>query len=433
MRTRALSILEIILRFLTKRTLERYKPRVIGITGSVGKTSTKTAIYTVLDKGADKKVRVGGGNLNNELGLPLTVLGEYDASGGAMFWLGVILKATFRLLFVWSDKDYPDVLILEYGADKPGDIKKLIEIAKPDVGVITAIGRLPVHVEFYNSPEEVAKEKATLINSLGASSHAVLNIDDPSVHGMRETALTEVLTYGLDSSADVRIDSFENINKNGKPYGLRLSIGADGNRAIIIIDGVFGKSQAYAAAAATVVGLIEGLNLNKIAESLALYEGEKGRTRLISGIKGSFIIDDTYNASPLSGSAALEILEDLDSKRKIAVLGDMLELGKYTEEAHLDLGEHVAGVADYLVTVGARARFIAQGAKDKGMDSKMIESFDSSDDAKGRIQEIMKPGDLVLVKGSQGMRTEKIVLEIMAEPEKAGELLVRQYGKWLNS
>ncbi len=424
-------IAELVLKILAKLTLKRFKPHVIGVTGSVGKTSTKHAIYTVLKHGTDKRVRVSGGSLNTDIGFPLSILGDYGQSGGMMFGLGVVLKGILQLLLPWAGKNYPEILILEYGADKPGDIQRLVNIAAPDVGIVTAVGDVPVHIEFYKSVEEIVREKATLIKDLGPTGTAILNIDDPKVYGMREIAITEIVTFGFDSSADVRIVEFRNTSENGKPKGLYLKLGVDKNSAAVEIEGVFGKSQAYAAAAATAVGIAEGIGLHKIMDVLSLYEGVKGRVRLIKGIKGSFILDDTYNSSPLSASAALGILDELEGKRKIAVLGDMLELGEYTERAHTDLGKLAAKVADIIVTVGARANFIAEGAHSVGFPENQIKRFESSDDAKSVVQELIKEGDLVLVKSSQGIRTEKIVIEIMAEPQKAMELLVRQYGKWL--
>lgn len=433
MRKIALRLLQYKLKVLVLMTLRRYKPHVIGVTGSVGKTLAKTAIYTVLSKATDKRVRASGGNLNNELGMPLAVLGDYKTSGGALFWIGVLIKSTLRLIFVWSKKNYPDILVLEYGADKPGDIGKLVDIVKPNIAVITAVGKVPVHVEFYDSPEEVAKEKSSLINSLGAGSTAILNIDDPAVFDMRENARTEVTTYGFDSGADVRISGFKNETRDGKPYGISFRLSIDDSTALVKIDGVFGKSQAYAAGAAAAVGVTEGMKLIEIAETLPLHKGEKGRTRLIPGVKNSLIIDDTYNASPASGEAALDIIDDLKADRKIAVLGDMLELGEYTEDAHTTLGEHASRVADYIVTVGARAEFIAEGAIKAGFPENRIQRFGSSEEAGPPIQGLIKEGDLVLVKASQGIRTEKIVKEIMAEPNRAKDLLVRQYGKWLKN
>ena len=175
------------------------------------------------------------------------------------------------------------------------------------------------------------------------------------------------------------------------------------------------------------------MNLVQISDALAFYPGERGRTRIVAGVKNSSLIDDTYNASPLSTWSALEILKEIPAARRIAVLGDMAELGKYTAYAHEDTGAVVAETADLLVAVGAKAKFIAKGALEKGMAEEKIFSFDSADAAKTKVQEVLKEGDLVLVKGSQSARMEKIMLEIMAEPDKAKELLVRQYGRWLRN
>ena len=431
MRKQILRLAEFLLKILAKLTLKRFKPRIIGVTGNAGKTSTKQAIYTVLKHGTDLRVRVSGGSLNTEIGFPLSILGDYRESGGLLFGIGVIAKGLLQLVSPFARRNYPEILILEYGTEKPGDIEKLINICRPDIGVVTVIGSVPVHIEFYESVDAVVEEKSCLIKDLGPAGKAVLNIDDPRVFGMREIANTEVITFGFDSSADVRITEFKNKSKDGKPFGMMIKLGVLKNNATVEIDGVFGRSQAYAVAAATAVGLAERINLTKIVDTLALYEGVKGRVKLIPGIKGSFILDDSYNSSPLSAAAALEILDDLDAKRKVAVIGDMLELGVHTEGAHRDLGRHAARVVDYLVTVGARAEFIAEGALERGFPENKIGRFDTSDSAKTAVQELIKEGDLVLVKGSQGIRMEKIVLEIMAEPQRAKELLVRQYGKWL--
>ena len=425
----------LILKILAKLTLLRHKPYVIGITGSVGKTSAKSAIFTVLDKAGNKRVHMAGGNLNNETGLPLAILGNYEKSAGLLegmfIGVGVIIKAVLNLISPWSGKSYPEVLILEYGADKPGDINKLLKIARPDVSVITAVGNMPVHVEFYDGPEEVAKEKADLVKGIKKGGAVVLNGDDPMVSEMEEGSDSEIIKFGFSEGLDVKVSSFKNHSEPDRPKGLSFKLETKDHSVPVKIDGVFGKSQAYAAVIAASVGLTEGINLVKIAEALAFYDGEKGRTRLIPGIKNSLILDDTYNSSPASATAALEILEDIEAPRKIAVLGDMLELGKYTIEAHRKLGKQVSGIVEILITVGPKSAFIVEGAKENGFPDEDIKSFDTSNEAKGAVQDIIEEGDLVLVKASQGIRTEKIVEEIMREPEKAKELLVRQYGKWL--
>ena len=173
------------------------------------------------------------------------------------------------------------------------------------------------------------------------------------------------------------------------------------------------------------------MNLVKISDALSAYRGPAGRLKILKGIKNSFLIDDTYNASPSSTHLALETLKELPAKRKIAVLGDMLELGKYSIQAHRDAGNFAGTLADILITVGSRAKFIADAAGNQ-MSKENIFSFDTSVEAGQKARELVQEGDLVLIKGSQGIRMEKIVEEIMAEPEKKKELLVRQSKKWIS-
>ncbi len=420
--------LRALLKTLSKSIIAKYDPFIVGVTGSVGKTSAKLAIASVLK--SEFRVRAPGGNLNNEFGLPLALIGDYKAAYGWFFWIKAILRA-----FLWLvvKLPYPEAIVLEYGADRPGDIGYLLGIVKPDIAVITAIGEVPVHVEFYENPDAVAAEKARLVRSLGANGIAVLNSDDPRTMEMRDKAKGRVMSFGFDAGATVRITGFENKSENGVPIGVVFKLEQGGGFVPVRIDGVLGKSHAYAAAAAAVVGLAKGLNLVKISEALAFYPGERGRTRILRGVKNTYVIDDTYNSAPVSCKSALEILKEIRADRKVAVLGDMAELGKYAIEVHDSIGALVSGVADILVTVGEKAKFIAEGARGLGMPEEKITSFENSEEAGRYVQNILRPGDLVLVKGSQSARMEKVVLEIMAEPEKAKELLVRQYGRWLKT
>jgi UDP-N-acetylmuramoyl-tripeptide--D-alanyl-D-alanine ligase len=193
---------------------------------------------------------------------------------------------------------------------------------------------------------------------------------------------------------------------------------------------VLGKHNVYSALAAVAVGNIMGLNLIEISEYLSLCTFPPGRFRLLDGIKNSKIIDDTYNSSPMAVHAALDTLGELEAKRKIAVLGDMLEIGKYTIEAHKTMGQKARKVADILITVGPRSKFASDEALALGFEKTKIHHFSTSSDASILVNGLMEEGDLVLVKGSQAMRMERIVEEIMAHPEDAKELLVRQEEYW---
>ncbi|MEK7636103.1 MAG: cyanophycin synthetase, partial [Patescibacteria group bacterium] len=222
------------------------------------------------------------------------------------------------------------------------------------------------------------------------------------------------------------------------PDGSIITIQNEGIKTRIKLYGTFGKPSAYAVASAFLVGLQFKLTANEIGRALEHYSAPSGRMKLIGGIKGSLILDDTYNSSPVALHEALVTLHELPAKRKIAVLGDMLELGKFSEEAHRVAGNEVAKIADMLITVGSHARFIADEALSGGIKNakvlprEVVHTFRTSDEAGKFLDPIIREGDLILVKGSQGIRMERVVEEIMAEPEKATELLVRQSAYWKN-
>lgn len=412
-----------ILKRLAEATLWKYRPGIIGVTGSVGKTSTKQAIFAVL--GNDRRVRASYGNFNTTMGHPLTILGDWKSSDlelfgtsnknsdnklKKMFFIAkVILFSAYRLVF---KKTYPELLILEYGVDRPGDMRELLQIVRPNIAIITAIGEVPAHVEYFSGPEAVAREKSRLIEFLPAAGFAILNNDDLTVTNIKDRTRAKIINYGFNQNSTVRITNFEHKASVGGVIGINFKIEYGGSYVPVRIDNCIGKGHAYAACAATCVGLIFGLNLVKIAENFKNYVAPKGRSLVCKGIKNTIIIDDSYNASPMSMHAGLDTLRSLKAKRKIAVLGDMLEIGDYTIEEHQALGTLVSKSADILVTVGPRAKFIAEGAKKAKMSSRHIKSFDTSDEARIAIQNLIKKDDLILIKGSHGVELDKIVEEI---------------------
>ncbi len=422
-----LKLLQWKLKILARATIARYSPGVVGVTGSVGKTSTKEAIRTVLEK--ERRVRAPSKNFNNELGLPLVILGDWKSTDGFFFWPRVILAALWQLMV--KNKNYPEILVLEYAVDRPGDMKYLLDIVRPHIGIFTAMGEIPVHVEYFTGPDAVMREKARLISQLPATGFAILNADDPLVMEAKAQTRAQVITFGFEDRADVRVSNFTN-RFDGTSGGVGCKLGYSGSMVPVRIENALGKSQAYAAAAAAATGLIFGMNLVKIAEALASYEAPAGRLKLIQGIKDTFIIDDTYNAAPASMSVALDTLKSLNAKRKVAVLGDMLELGKYTLEAHEGLGKSLKkrGV-DLLITVGIRGKLIAEAAIRGGLSEKAVATFMNVGEAGKFLQSKIQKGDLILVKGSQGVRLEKVVEEVMAEPSRARTLLARQNDEWL--
>ena len=435
------SILQKILAHLARATIRRYHPMVIGITGSVGKTSTREAIFTVLKK----KYRVGSAekNYNNEIGLPLAIVRLPHYGKNIMRWAFGLLRAAWQAYGVHAH--FPEVLLLEYGVDHPGDMDYLLSIAKPHIAVVTAIGEIPVHVEFFENPEALIREKAKLAHAVLREGYVILNHDEYEVYGMKASAKAKVVTFGFEEHAEVKISNYrvqlvKRESLGDAPEGIAYKIDHGGNVVPIRLDGTFGKPQVYATAAAAAVGLLMKMNLVEISEALRGYVPPRGRMRLLKGIKNSFILDDTYNASPHAMREALETLKNLPGKRKIAVLGDMLEIGKYTESAHRTMGDIAVGCADILFTIGVRAKFIADEAMTCGIEASsrvlardQVFSFDDSSAAGEALDPMIQEGDLILVKGSQRMRMENAVFEIMQEPERATQLLVRQEDYWKNS
>ncbi|KKU36543.1 MAG: UDP-N-acetylmuramoyl-tripeptide-D-alanyl-D-alanine ligase [Candidatus Azambacteria bacterium GW2011_GWB2_46_37] len=414
--------LQHLLRILAAAVLKKYRPYVIAVTGSVGKTSTKEAIFAV-SKSFEPKTRRSFANYNTEIGVPLTILSEKEKIRGFRSWLKVILKG---LTLLALRLDYPKILILEMAADRPGDIKYLTEFVKPNVGVVTAIGEIPVHVEFFSGPKAVAREKAVLIESVAPSGRSILNYDDEVVLEMKEKSRARVLTFGFSPEADVKATNYEMRSPaSGDQAGISFKLEYGGSFVPARLYDVFGKQAVYAVLAAASCGLVLGMNLVEISEALKNYQSPPGRMRIIKGIKNAWIIDDTYNASPLSTTAALEALRAIEGKRRIAVLGDMREIGKYSEEAHQTIGEKAAEFADLLFTVGEKARFIKSAAIQYGLSEEKIFHFDTQEEAGRALQNAVKQEDIILIKGSRAMKMEKIVEEIMAEPRRADELLVR--------
>lgn len=406
-----------------KAVLQRERPRIVGVTGSVGKSSAKEAIAVVLGKRF--RVRASVKNYNTEIGVPLTVLGLPSGEGSAFAWIGVLWRAWKKAAF--KDPDYPKVLVLEMAMQHPGDIAKLCDIATPDVAVVTAVGES--HMEYMGSVENILKEKRVLVERLPKDGVAVLNRDDEKVWGMRSSTKGKVVSYGFHPEADVRAvaDSVAYACSPDRECGMHFKLTAGGATVPVFLPHVLGKHGVYAALAAAAVGLEKGMNLVEISDGLGLYSPPPGRLRYIPGIKHTVVIDDTYNAAPTSVLAALEVLRDIpkpESVKRIAVLGDMLELGSGSEEGHRTVGAKAAECADLLVFVGERMREAMKAAKERGADEDRMTWVATPEEAGRYVQERMKMGDFVLVKGSRGMRMEKVVKEIMAEPLDADRLLV---------
>ncbi len=420
------------LKIFSQLVIKKYQPKIVAITGSVGKTSAKEAIYSVLQK--HFSVRRSTGNFNNEIGVPLTVLGFRSPGKNLFGWLMVFYQAIILLIV---KQQYPQVLVLEMGADRPGDIRYLTSFIQPDISVLTAV--TSVHLEFFKKIENILREKQIIIETVKREGTAILNGDDWLVKQTSLKARSQVITYGLEPDNIVRAVEINlsagNWGAEEVVKGLSFKLVYGGSSVPIFLPGVLGRHQVYAALSAAAVGIACNFNLVEIADALQRFQSPKGRMNLILGIKDTIVIDDTYNSSPAAAKAGLEVLAEIylpGQGRRIAVFGDMLELGSYTEQGHREVGHRAAELnIDFLLCVGEKARDIGRGAKEAGMGEERVYFFSDNQKTGEFLQQLIKKNDLILIKGSQGARMELVVKEVMAQPENAKLLLVRQEKPWV--
>lgn len=353
--------------------------RVIGITGSVGKSTTKELVADVLSE-RFQTLR-NPGNLNNEIGLPLTLLRLTQGHQRA---------------------------VLEMGFYVPGEINLLCQIARPQIGVVTNIGT--VHAERAGSMEVIARGKAELIQSLPADGVAILNQDDPLVRAMAESTRATVLFYGLTPASDLWADEIESLGLDGIRFCLHW-----GKEKIHLRVPLIGRHSVHTALRAAAVGLVEGLTWQEIGDGLT-----RGRSQLrlvaVHTRNGALLLDDTYNASPESTLASLNLLADLNGRR-VAVLGDMYELGQYEDQGHFLVGARAAEVCSELIAVGILGKKIAAAALQSGMPAYAITWVESVPEAIEILQSKLRPGDIALVKGSHGLRMDRIINALEVETE----------------
>lgn len=415
-----------ILTFEARLLLKKRQPKIIAITGSVGKTSTKDAIYVAI-KG-HVHARKSQKSFNSEIGVPLSVLGLPNAWSSPYGWAKNIVDGFITALF---PGDYPEWLVLEVGVDRPGDMARVTSWLTPDIVVLTRLPDMPVHVEFFESPEDVISEKLQLVEALKPEGTLIYNNDDERVRKVAKGARQSTVGYGRYSETDVHIEGDEVIHEEGRPIGISATFLHKGEKEKGRVSGALGVQTLYTLAASVAVAHVLGSSLHDTLEAFKNYLPPAGRMRIIEGVKGTIILDDSYNSSPVALERSLQTLRELKVKgRRVVVLGDMLELGRYSMDAHEAVGKRVARCADLLLTVGIRSRGIAEGALENGMNEKHIFQYESAERAGRELQTMLKEHDVVLVKGSQSIRLEKVIKEVMRHPEHAKELLVRQEGVW---
>ncbi|MFA6790549.1 MAG: UDP-N-acetylmuramoyl-tripeptide--D-alanyl-D-alanine ligase, partial [Parcubacteria group bacterium] len=304
-------------------TLKMRKPKVVGITGSVGKTSAKEAIFRVLE--GSFKVRKNEENYNNEIGVPLTIIGAKSGEKNIFKWLWVGIRWIFNLIFPFG---YPKILILEMAIDRPGDMKYLTSFARPEVGVLTDISAS--HLEFFDSLNSIAGEKSVLLKSLPENGLAVVNVDNEIIRKIKNKLRSRTVDFGIENEAKIRATDIKFIydEEEKNIEGLSFKLNQEGNFVPIRLYHIIARHHVYAVLAAVAVGNYFKINLIDMAKSLENLKPPRGRMTPIEGIKGSLVVDDSYNASPVSAIAALNTVEKIRAFRRVAILGDMMELGE---------------------------------------------------------------------------------------------------------
>lgn len=347
---------------------------VIAVTGSNGKTTTKEMLKEIIS--TQYNVFATEGNLNNHIGVPLTL---------------------FQL------DDGVEAMVVEMGMNAPGEIARLGQIAKPTMGVITNVG--PVHLENFDGIQGIARAKEELVGSLPANGLVVLNEDDPLVSGMASSYKGRVIKFGLAESADVRAENVTYKGLEGTEFNIVF-----GEATFPVVLALPGNHQVYNAMAAAAVGLSMGIRPDQIQHALTHLEQTPMRMHVKRLKENVTVIDDAYNASPLSMKAALSTLGQSDGKRRIALLAGMLELGTSSTIQHRSVG-YAAGEADVdvLAVVGDEGKWIAEGALAKAMDRINVIYYDTVEQAESFFPRQLEKGDVVLVKGSRGFRLERVV------------------------
>ncbi len=403
------------LEILARIKLRRMKAKVIGVSGSVGKTSCKDAIYEVLSK--RYKVLKNKKSFNSEFGLPLTILQQDSGFSSPVEWIKILLRGFWRAFFVNDKFDY---LVLEMGVDKAGDMDYLTKLAPPDMACITAIK--PAHMDEaqFANVDDIFAEKGKIFKKAKTK---IINIDDKYISQVKGE-----YTYGFKEGADFKAFSFLQTDK-----GIDFEVEFKGEDYQFFIP-VFGKYQVTTLMPAIVFGFLTEVPVGDIQEAMRNFRLPPGRMNLIEGVDDLLILDSTYNASPEAVKESLKVLDYFGKKhgrRRVFVFGNMNELGGHSQKLHEEVGALVPEFADVLITVGGDVRFAASAANKAGLDSSNIFSFENVKEALGKYKNIMQKGDIVLAKGSQNkVRLEIFVKEIMKHPEQAKELLVRQEEKW---
>lgn len=392
--------------------LKRYQPLLIGVTGSTGKTLTKEAIALALKD--HRHVRVSPQSYNTPIGVALSILGV-SAPYSRWGWVRLLSRSLVREV----SRPEPDTIILELGADRPGDIGFLVKQARITIGVVTNISS--THLRLFTSKEMVAHEKMALITSLPRDGFAILNQDDPLVAHMHTHTPATVIWYGTSRETHIGLVRAERLSTGG----FALEVTVNGQHYELSLRNIIARHQLGSVLAALAIASALKISTKQAIANLQNLIPPPGRMRLFVGKRGSGLIDDSYNASPEATLAALQTLKELPGRRKIAILGDMLDLGSETISWHEKIGEQAASIADIFIGVGQQMRHAqARALRTQNVD---CHHFEDSRDVGKWLIDFLRPGDLVLIKGSRAMHMEHVTKRLLANPKRDGKYIVKSW------
>jgi UDP-N-acetylmuramoyl-tripeptide--D-alanyl-D-alanine ligase len=400
-------ILELLLKWMAHSVLWRHKPKVIGITGSVGKTTTKDVIVHILKQ--EKSIYFTKKNYNNEIGVPLTILGVdknidsfFTMFGVCGKWFGAMISAK-----------YPEIIVVEMGVDRPGDMDYLMSIVNVDISVLTAVSY--AHSEFFDDIEQIAQEKQKIVLYTKKDGRAIVNYDDVHARSVAKKTNTTIVFYGTKEGVDFRATDIDICFHQCHATGLSFKLNYKGKIIPVRLNNVIAKHFIYATLAGLAVADIVGINIVEAIASLANFQSSPGRMRLLEGINATTIIDDTYNASPRSMTAALNTLKVAPGSRKIAILGDMKELGHISTQEHIEIAKQLKKMnIDIIFLIGKEMKVAYDELKNNSKKIK-VKYYEKGIDVKDDVVNIVSPGDVILLKGSRSMKLEQIVATLVTD------------------
>lgn len=399
--------------------IKKYKPKIICITGSVGKTSTKEAIACALS--TSYRIRKTSRNYNNDYGVPISVIGGFESEEG--FWALFIIYIYGLMQWVFR-LNFPDVLVLEVGAGKIGEIERITSWLKPDVVVVTNLPNVPAHLGIFGSKEMVIKEKKFLINNMDKEGVLIIDKNEPNSDLFYGDFNGKIIFYdGKKNITDSHYQiSYKKENSFFKPTGFSIQVPTKkGEKTTLSFNGFLGTQNIRAITVALIVAKVINCDFDKALVGIRnKYKPECGRLRIFKGIKNDVtIIDDSFNASPIAVENSLMTMlsiQTTNQQRRIAVLGDMLKLGNQEKEIHQRTGTKEIPQADILITVGNISEI---WQKDNANRLKLNKHFKNSTNAARYIQDIQRPGDIIHFKGGHLIRLEKAVALLTNCPKKS--------------